>query len=142
MARRMVTEFGFSDRLGPLRYTDNQEEIFLGHAVTQQKHVSDATARLIDEEVRHLIDEAEATARRILHGHRGDLEVLADALLEYETLSGEEVQALLRGESVVRADHREEQKDTTRRASVPSSGKKAGKEQPRGGFGAEPQPNS
>jgi cell division protease FtsH len=142
MARRMVTEFGFSDRLGPLRYTDNQEEIFLGHAVTQQKHVSDATARLIDEEVRRLIDEAEATARRILHGHRGDLEVLADALLEYETLSGEEVQALLRGESVVRTDQREEQKDMTRRASVPSSGKKASKEQPRGGFEAEPQPNS
>jgi cell division protease FtsH len=141
MARRMVTEFGFSDRLGPLRYSDNQEEIFLGHAVTQQKHVSDATAHLIDEEVRRLIDEAEATARRILDEHRGDLEALADALLEYETLSGEEVQALLRGESVVRSDHREEQKDTGRRASVPLSAKKSGKEQPRGGFGAEPQPN-
>ena len=70
MARRMVTEFGFSDKLGPLRYSDNQEEIFLGHSVTQQKHVSDATARLIDEEVRRLIDEAEDTARRILAEHR------------------------------------------------------------------------
>jgi cell division protease FtsH len=143
MARRMVTEFGFSDRLGPLRYTDNQEEIFLGHAVTQQKHVSDATARLIDEEVRRLIDDAEATARRILYEHRDDLDVLAGALLEYETLSGEEVEALLRGETVVRADRREEQKDPGgRRASVPLSGKKSGKEQPRGGFEAEPQPNS
>jgi cell division protease FtsH len=142
MARRMVTEFGFSDRLGPLRYSDNQEEIFLGHSVTQQKHVSDATARLIDEEVRRLIDEAEATARRILDERRGDLDVLADALLEYETLSGEEVQALLRGESVVRSDPREEQKDTGRRASVPLGGKKSGKEQPRGGFEAKPQPNS
>ena len=78
MARRMVTEFGFSDRLGPLRYTDNQEEIFLGHSVTQQKHVSDATARLIDEEVRRLIDEAEQTARRILNEHHADLDLLAD----------------------------------------------------------------
>ncbi|MBL8665856.1 MAG: ATP-dependent zinc metalloprotease FtsH [Rhodospirillales bacterium] len=140
-ARRMVTEFGFSDRLGPLRYSDNQEEIFLGHSVTQQKHVSDATARLIDEEVRRLIDDAESTARRILSERRDDLEVLASALLEYETLSGEEVRALLRGEDVVRPDAREESRDSGRRTSVPSSGKKAGKEA-RGGFGAEPQPNS
>ncbi|MFO1146462.1 MAG: ATP-dependent zinc metalloprotease FtsH [Rhodospirillales bacterium] len=140
-ARRMVTEFGFSDRLGPLRYSDNQEEIFLGHSVTQQKHVSDATARLIDEEVRRLIDEAEATARRILSEQRSDLETVANALLEYETLSGEEVRALLRGEDVVRADPRDESRDPGRRSSVPSSGKQTGKE-PRGGFEAEPQPNS
>jgi cell division protease FtsH len=142
MARRMVTEFGFSDRLGPLRYTDNQEEIFLGHSVTQQKHVSDATARLIDEEVRRLIDEAEMTARRILNEHRADLDLLAGTLLEYETVSGEEVRALLRGEAVVRPDQREEQKQSGRRASVPTSRTKPGKEQPRGAFEAEPQPNS
>ena len=87
MARRMVTEFGFSDKLGPLRYCDNQEEIFLGHSVTQQKNVADATARVIDEEVRRLIDEAEAQAREILLARRDDLERLANALLEYETLS-------------------------------------------------------
>jgi cell division protease FtsH len=139
MARRMVTEFGFSDRLGPLRYSDNQEEIFLGHSVTQQKHVSDATARLIDEEVRRLIDEAEETARRILVEKREDLERVASALLEYETLSGEEVRALLRGESVVRADPRDEPRDVGRRASVPTSGKKT--KEPRGGFEPEPQPN-
>ena len=140
LARRMVTEFGFSEKLGPLRYTDNQEEIFLGHAVTQQKHVSDATARLIDEEVRRLIDDAEEAARAILEARRADLETIAAALLEYETLSGDEVQALLRGEPVVRVDPRDEPRETGRRASVPSSGKKAGKE-PRGGFEAEPQPN-
>jgi len=138
MARRMVTEFGFSEKLGPLRYTDNQEEIFLGHAVTQQKHVSDATARLIDEEVRRLIDDAEEKARSILNSHRSDLETLASALLEYETLSGDEVQSLLRGEPVVRVDPRDEPRETGRRASVPSSGKKVGKE-PHGGL--EPQPN-
>ena len=57
-ARRMVTEFGFSDKLGPLRYSDNEEEVFLGHSVTQRKNVSDATARIIDEEIRTLIDRA------------------------------------------------------------------------------------
>ena len=139
MARRMVTEFGFSDRLGPLRYSDNQEEIFLGHAVTQQKHVSDATARLIDEEVRRLIDEAEDTARRILQERREDLDRVASALLDYETLSGEEVRALVRGEPIVRVDPREEPRDAGRRASVPPSGKKA--KEPRGGFEPEPQPN-
>lgn len=139
MARRMVTEFGFSDLLGPLRYSDNQEEIFLGHAVTQQKHVSDATARLIDEEVRRLIDEAEDTARRILQEKREDLERVATALLDYETLSGEEVRALVRGEPIVRVDPREEPRDSGRRASVPPSGKKA--KEPRGGFEPEPQPN-
>jgi cell division protease FtsH len=144
MARRMVTEFGFSDKLGPLRYSDNQEEIFLGHAVTQHKHVSDATARLIDEEVRRLIDDAETTARRILAEHRDDLGVVSRALLEYETLSGDEVMALLRGESVVRPSappYKDDPKDSGRRASVPTSGVKAGKD-PRGGFEVEPQPNS
>ena len=138
MARRMVTEFGFSDKLGPLRYSDNQEEIFLGHSVTQHKSVSDATAKLIDEEVRRLVDEAGTTARKILQECRDDLEKVATALLEYETLSGEEVKALLRGEPVVRPDHDDEPKDTGRRASVPSSGKK--KDHPHGGLEAEPQP--
>ena len=140
MARRMVTEFGFSDKLGPLRYSDNQEEVFLGHSVTQHKNVSDATAKLIDEEVRRLVDEAEAAARTILQDCRDDLDKVATALLEYETLSGEEVAALLRGEPVVRPDQDDEPKDTGRRASVPSSGKK--KDQPHGGFGAKPQPES
>ncbi|TVR96703.1 MAG: ATP-dependent metallopeptidase FtsH/Yme1/Tma family protein [Rhodospirillales bacterium] len=141
MARRMVTEFGFSDRLGPLRYTDNQEEIFLGHSVTQQKHVSDATARLIDQEVRRLVDEAEQRALRILEEHRDELDKLANALLEYETLSGEEVAALLRGEDVLRPEPKEappasRRKQPRRRSSVPSSGK-TGKPH---GTGLEPEP--
>ncbi|MEO5335654.1 MAG: ATP-dependent zinc metalloprotease FtsH [Magnetospirillum sp. WYHS-4] len=138
MARRMVTEYGFSSKLGPLRYTDNQEEIFLGHSVTQHKNVSDATARLIDEEIRGLIDEAESEARRILTERRGDLDILANALLEYETLSGDEVQALLRGETITRPEENGWPKDMPpggRKSSVPSSGKK-----PSPPFGAEPQP--
>ncbi|MGF1641336.1 MAG: ATP-dependent zinc metalloprotease FtsH, partial [Rhodospirillales bacterium] len=138
MARRMVTEFGFSDKLGPLRYSDNQEEIFLGHSVTQQKNVSDATARLIDEEVRRLIDQAETTARRILDECRADLDKVAAALLEYETLTGEDMAALLRGDPIVRPNHDDEPKDSGRRASVPPTG---GKKEPRqGGLEPKPQP--
>ncbi len=143
MARRMVTEFGFSDKLGPLRYSDNQEEVFLGHSVTQHKNVSDATARLIDEEVRRLVDEAEVKATDILVTHRGDLDTVAEALLEYETLSGEEVKSLMAGNAISRPDLDEQgPKPTGRRSSVPSSGAKPGKDKSSGGFDAEPQPES
>ena len=142
IARRMVTEFGFSDKLGPLHYSDNQEEIFLGHSVTQQKNVADATARIIDEEVRRLIDDAEIKAKEILMTRRDDLEHLAQALLEYETLTGDEVDAVLRGEAVVRPEPGEEVKEQGRRSSVPSSGG-SGRDRPApGGIGAEPQPGA
>jgi cell division protease FtsH len=142
VARRMVTEFGFSDRLGPLRYSDNQEEVFLGHSVTQQKHISDATARLIDEEVRELVDQAEACARDILESHREDLDKLAAALLEYESLTGAEVAALLRGDPIARNEAAEESSkpEQGRRSSVPVSGGKPGKKRPEsGGLGPQPQ---
>ena len=143
MARRMVTEFGFSDKLGPLRYSDNQEEIFLGHSVTQQKHVSDATARLIDEEVRRLIDDGELRARSILSEHRDDLEKLATALLEYETLSGGEVDTLLKGGTIYRPEPpNEPTRGPGTRSSMPPSGKRGGPEAAHGGLGAEPQPGA
>jgi cell division protease FtsH len=141
MARRMVTEFGFSERLGPLRYTDNDEEVFLGHSVTQRKNVSDATAAIIDEEVRRLIDEGEVFARKILTEHREDLDIVAEALLEYESLSGVEVAALLRGEAIVRASADDEPTDRGRRASVPPSGAKS-KPSTGSDLGPEPQPGS
>ncbi len=103
-ARRMVTEWGMSEKLGRVRYSANEQEIFLGHSVSQQKNVSEATADLIDKEVRRLIEEGEATARRILTEKIDDLHKIAKALLEYETLSGEEVRALLRGEEIRRDD--------------------------------------
>jgi cell division protease FtsH len=140
MARRMVTEFGFSQKLGPLRYADNEEEVFLGHSVAQRKNVSDATAEMIDQEVRRLIDEAEEVSRKILREHRDDLETIGKALLEYETLSGEEVDTLLRGEPIIRPEEEEPPEDAGRKASVPSSGK--AKEQPGGSFEPEPQPES
>jgi cell division protease FtsH len=140
----MVTEFGMSDKLGPLRYSENEEEIFLGHSVTQRKNVSDATAKLIDEEIRKLIDEAESKAREVLTTHIDDLHKLAKALLEYETLTGEEVRALLRGEPI----HRENPSDTAPDepsvpTSVPTAGKpKDGPRKRPGGMAPEPQPGT
>ncbi|WP_114394528.1 ATP-dependent zinc metalloprotease FtsH [Oleisolibacter albus] len=141
MARRMVTEFGMSDKLGRVRYSANEQEVFLGHSVTQTQNMSEATANLIDQEVRRIIEEAEAHARRILTEHRDELEKVTAALLEYETLSGDEVRALIRGEEIVRTDPparppevKAEPPKPGRRSSVPSSGKDSG------GFEPEPQP--
>ena len=139
-ARRMITEFGFSDKLGRLRYSDNEEEIFLGHSVTRQKNVSDKTAALIDEEVRRLIDEAEKTARVILTKDRKELEIIAKALLEYETLTGDEVNALLRGESIIRPED-EPPGESGHKSSVPSAGKSK-KDKGAPGMDPEPQPES
>ena len=144
-ARRMVTEFGFSDRLGPLRYSDNEEEVFLGHSVTQRKNVSDATAKIIDEEIRRLIETAEARAREILTDRRDGLDAIAEALLEYESLTGDEIQGILRGEPVYRPSEEERQAAAGSRSSVPTSGGARSRDegpQPGGGLEPEPQPGS
>ncbi len=138
LARRMVTEFGFSEKLGPLRYEDNQEEVFLGHSVAQHKNVSDATALIIDEEIRGLIEEGETKARAILSEHIEELHEVAKGLLEYETLSGDEVRKIMRGEPIERIDPEEAAEKSGPRSSVPSS-RRAGKDRP-GGLEPEPQP--
>jgi cell division protease FtsH len=141
LARRMVTEFGFSDKLGPLRYSDNEEEVFLGHSVAQRKNVSDATAKVIDEEIRRIIEEGEAKARGILTEHIDELHALAKGLLEFETLSADEIRRVIRGEKIVRdtGGPVEPTPPPTpgRRSSVPPAGQK-----PAGGFEPEPQPGS
>jgi cell division protease FtsH len=142
MARRMVTEWGMSEKLGPIKYSDNEEEVFLGHSVTQRKNVSDATAKLIDDEIRRLIDEGEGSARRILTEKLEDLHKIAGALLEYETLSGEEVKALLRGDAIRVGGG--EAPPPRSRSSVPTSGTPAreDKGRPPGGLEPEPQPGA
>jgi len=117
--------------------------VFLGHSVTQHKSVSDATARLIDEEVRRLIEEAEGAARRILTEKQEDLEKLARALLEYETLNGEDVRALLRGEPIDRPPEEEPPQDHGAKSAVPTTAaSKGGGAAPTGDFEPEPQPGS
>ena len=140
ICRRMVTEFGYSEKLGPLRYAVNQEEVFLGHSVTQQQNMSDATARLIDEEIRRLVEEGETRCRGILEEHLDALHALAKGLLEYETLSRDEIDRLLRGEDIHRPDTTDDGPDADRgkRASVPTS-----KKRPSGGTGdLSPQPGN
>jgi cell division protease FtsH len=102
LARKMVTEWGMSEKLGPLRYSENEEEVFLGHSVTQRKNISDATAKIIDEEIRRLVEGGEKKAREILSRRIDDLHKVAKALLEYETLSLDEVNKVLRGEAIER----------------------------------------
>ncbi|GIR68075.1 MAG: hypothetical protein CM15mP72_5850 [Pelagibacteraceae bacterium] len=93
----MVTQMGYSDKLGRVRYTGNQEEVFLGHSVTQSKNISEETARIIDQEVIRLVEDAESKARKILTENIKDLHIIAKGLLEYETLTGEEIKNLIKG---------------------------------------------
>ncbi len=140
LARAMVTQWGFSDVLGQVAYGENQQEVFLGHSVSQTKNVSESTAQKIDTEVRRLIDEAYTEARRILTEKHDDFVTMAEGLLEYETLSGEEIKALLRGEKPAR--DMGDEGPSGRGSAVPSTGTK--KDAPKGGepeSGLEPQPH-
>ena len=130
MARTMVTKLGMSDMLGPLSYSENEEEVFLGHSVTQRKNMSDATAKLIDDEIRRVVDDAEAFARSVIVEHRADLDTVATALLEYETLSADEIRGLLRGETIHRPEPPPAADDTPSASAVPTTDKGLGKKKP------------
>jgi cell division protease FtsH len=97
LARNMVTRWGYSEALGPVSYGDNQEEVFLGHSVARTQNVSEDTAQKIDSEVRRLVQAGMDEARRILTERIADLHTLAKALLEFETLTGEEIDNVLKG---------------------------------------------
>ncbi len=138
-ARRMITEWGMSDKLGMIAYGDNSQEVFLGHSVTQNKNVSEATAREIDAEIKEIIDRAYAKAKRILTENIEELHRLARGLLEHETLTGDEIRTVLRGEPVIRKVV-DEPAPESRRASVPTSGRPVAPTPPAGGLGPAPQP--
>jgi cell division protease FtsH len=119
-----------SERLGWLRYRDNQEEVFLGHSVARSQSVSEETAQLIDQEIRRLIEEAEATARKVLTEKLDELHRLAGALLEYETLTGEEAKKAIKGEDIGRED------PNNKRPVLPVGGSSIpSTRRPRGGIG-------
>jgi len=142
LARRMVTEFGFSDRLGPLRYSENEEEVFLGHSVTQRKNVSEATAKTIDEEIRRIVEAGERAAHTILTEHIDELHALAKGLLEFETLSVDEIRRVIRGEKIVRATGPAVEEPARTAPGRRPSGPPAGREKPAGGLEPEPQPGA
>ena len=124
MSRRMVTEWGMSDKLGFLAYGADQQEVFLGHSVTQTKNLSDATAKTIDEETRSIIDEAYIDASNILTENKDQLETVAKGLLEYETLSGDEIASLINGNTLSKNKPGDETPKSGggRRSSVPTGG--------------------
>ena len=97
LAKKMITEWGMSEKLGRLRYNSDSEEVFLGHSVAQSKNLSDSTAKLIDDEVRSLAEEAENNCKKILQDNIDELHIVAKGLLEYETLSGDEIKDLIKG---------------------------------------------
>jgi cell division protease FtsH len=130
LARAMVMEWGMSDKLGRVRYGNNEQEVFLGHSVTQSKNLSEDTAKLIDLETRNLIQAGEAKAKKILAKYRDGLHNVAKALIEFETLSGEDVKLVLAGGKINR-DEPPKTRPTANTPTVPRTGKRAG--------GLEPQ---
>jgi cell division protease FtsH len=102
LARDMVTRWGMSDALGPLQYADADEEVFLGYSMNRQKQMSNETAQAIDSEIRRIVEAGYDRAKHLLEENRDELETLAKALLEYETLSGDEIRTVLDGGSIDR----------------------------------------
>ncbi len=138
LARMMVTRWGLSEELGTVSYGENNDEVFLGMQVNRQQNVSEATAQKIDSEVKRLVETGYNEATRILTEKRADLETLAKGLLEFETLSGDEITDLLNGKK----PNRESVLEPTgpRTSAVPPAGKPRPRPDPDTGF--EPQPQA
>jgi cell division protease FtsH len=97
IARNMVTKWGLSERLGPLTYSEDEQEVFLGHSVTQHKNVSDETTHIIDEEVRSFIDRNYERARSLLDDNMDKLHAMASALIKYETIDHDQIDDIMAG---------------------------------------------
>ncbi|MDX2074461.1 MAG: ATP-dependent zinc metalloprotease FtsH [Alphaproteobacteria bacterium] len=128
LARAMVTEWGMSDKIGPLFYGSDHQEVFLGYSMGQQgSSLSDEMASVIDGEIKRIVEEAHAKATHVLTEHLDELHIIAKALLEYETLSGDEIKALIKGETIRRPDESASKKAPAKSALPSSRGKeKAG----------------
>jgi cell division protease FtsH len=137
LARMMVTRWGLSETLGTVAYGENQDEVFLGYQVARQQNVSEETSRKIDGEIKRLVEAGYAEAQRILEEKRADLETLAKGLLEFETLTGDEIKDLLAGKRPARESVIEPA--TPRGSAVPPAGKP--RPRPETG-GLEPQPQA
>lgn len=142
LARAMVTQYGMSDKLGPLSYGDNEEEVFLGHSVTRTQNLSDQTQKLVDSEIFALVEEGLTTARSVLSEFESGLKIIAQSLLEYETLTGDEIIDLLNGIKPTR-DNPDDGSKPDSESAVPVTGEVTNKP---GGItnpgGMEPQPQS
>ncbi|MBN8828520.1 MAG: ATP-dependent zinc metalloprotease FtsH [Sphingobacteriia bacterium] len=117
MARAMVTEWGMSDKVGPIHYGGEGQDVYLGHSTGSQKSRSDDTTKLIDDEIKKFVDDGYKSATKILKDNLDKLHLLANALLEYETLSGDEIKDILAGKKIKR-DHND---DKPKRSSLATS---------------------
>jgi len=140
LARAMVTKYGLSEKLGPIAYAEDEGEVFLGQSIARNKSVSSETAKLIEDEVKRFVTEGFDAAKRILTERRDDWEKISQALLEFETLTGDEIKKLLDGGEIVREDPLDP-KDHTPPSSVPTAGAPSGgKKSDDGSGGMEPSP--
>ena len=137
LSRSMATQYGMSDELGPLLYGENEDEVFLGHSVTRSQSVSETTQELVDKEVKRFVNDGYDTAQAILTTNLDDLHTVANGLLEYETLSGDEIRGLLQGKAPVRDSGSDE--PAPRASTVPTTGGSKPRPSP-GEGGLEPQP--
>jgi cell division protease FtsH len=97
MARRMVTQWGMSDKLGPMVYGENEGEVFLGRSITTHKNVSEATMQQVDAEIRHIIDQQYRLARKVIEENRDKVEIMAKALLDWETIDADQINDIMAG---------------------------------------------
>ncbi|HST36821.1 MAG TPA: cell division protein FtsH, partial [Allosphingosinicella sp.] len=126
LARDMVTRWGMSDAMGPLQYADADEEVFLGYSVNRQRNMSNETAQAIDKEIRRIVEEGYSRAKSLLTEHLDQLHTLATSLLEFETLSGEEIRKVLAGEPLDRGGDAAMPALPTGGASIPKTRRKGG----------------
>ena len=120
-AKKMVTEWGMSNKLGPIAYGENEQEIFLGHSVTQKKSVSENTAQEIDKEVKRIIIESQKKARLIIKKNIKQLHRLAKGLLKHETLNREEINDIIKGKKIKKELVSTKSKKYPIRTSVPDA---------------------
>ncbi len=139
LARAMVTQYGLSEKLGPIAYGEDEGEVFLGQSIARSKAISGDTAKIIEDEVRRFVTEGYDKARQILTERSKEWEAISQALLEYETLTGDEIEALMRGEKIVREDPADTT-DHTPPSSVPSAGASVTKKKDDDTGGMEPSP--
>jgi cell division protease FtsH len=97
MARRMVTQWGMSEALGPMVYGENEGEVFLGRSITTHKNVSEATMQQVDAEIRRIIDQQYGLARKLIEDNRDKVETMAKALLEWETIDADQIEDIMQG---------------------------------------------
>ncbi len=136
LARAMATEWGMSDKLGPILYGDNQEELFLGRSVQRTNSISSSTQKLVDDEVKRFVEEGYQTAQQVIRDNVDDLHAIAQALIEFETLSGDEIRGLLEGKTPMRPVDTDPPAKST---GVPTAGK-PGRRRPDAEPDASPEP--